>query len=179
MAQDKNALQKTKLEIGFVPITCATPLIMAHPLGFYSKQGLSAELNKTAGWALIRDKMINSQYDATHFFSLISPAISIGLGSNQTPMNVATIQNINGQAITMSIRHKDNRDPKNWKSCKFGIPFRYSMHNFLLRYFLARHGLNPDTDVQLRVILMAEMVANLRGGNIDRFSALVCFPRDS
>jgi nitrate/nitrite transport system substrate-binding protein len=28
-------------------------------------------------------------------------AISMGLGSTATPMNVATIQNINGQAITM------------------------------------------------------------------------------
>lgn len=59
MAQDKNALEKTKLKIGFIPITCATPLIMAHPLGFYSKQGLSVEVTKTAGWALVRDKMIN------------------------------------------------------------------------------------------------------------------------
>ncbi len=169
MAQDKNALEKTKLKIGFIPITCATPLIMAHPLGFYNKQGLSVEVTKTAGWALIRDKMINKEYDATHFLSPMPLAISMGLGSNATPMNVATIQNINGQAITMSIRHKDNRDPKNWKGFKFGIPFDYSMHNFLLRYFLAEHGLNPDTDVQLRVIPPAEMVANLRAGNIDGF----------
>jgi nitrate/nitrite transport system substrate-binding protein len=67
------------------------------------------------------------------------------------------------------MRHKDNRDPKNWKGFKFGIPFDYSMHNFLLRYFLAEHGINPDTDVQLRVIAPPEMVANLRAGNIDGF----------
>ena len=42
---------------------------MAHPLGFYSKQGLNVEVTKTAGWALIRDKMINKEYDATHFLS--------------------------------------------------------------------------------------------------------------
>lgn len=168
-AQDKGALEKKDLKIGFIPITCATPLIMAHPLGFYSKQGLNVEVTKTAGWALIRDKMINKEYDATHFLSPMPLAISMGLGSNATPMNVATIQNINGQAITMSIRHKNNRDPKNWKGFKFGIPFDYSMHNFLLRYFLAEHGLNPDTDVQLRVIAPPEMVANLRAGNIDGF----------
>ncbi len=169
MAQDKGALEKTSLKIGFIPITCATPLIMAHPLGFYEKQGLKVEVTKTAGWALVRDKVINREYDASHFLSPMPLAISMGLGSNPTPMNVATIQNINGQAITMSIRHKDNRDPKNWKGFKFGIPFDYSMHNFLLRYFLAEHGLNPDTDVQLRVIPPAEMVANLRAGNIDGF----------
>ena len=58
MAQDKNALEKKDLKIGFIPITCATPLIMAHPLGFYRQQGLNVEVTKTAGWALIRDKML-------------------------------------------------------------------------------------------------------------------------
>lgn len=169
MAQDKTALEKTKLKIGFIPITCATPLIMAHPLGFYSKQGLDVELSKTAGWALIRDKMINKEYDATHFLSPMPLAISMGLGSNPTPMNVATIQNVNGQAITLALKHKNNRDPKNWKGFKFAIPFEYSMHNFLLRYYLAEAGLNPDTDVQLRVVPPAEMVANLKAGNIDGF----------
>jgi nitrate/nitrite transport system substrate-binding protein len=142
---------------------------MAHPLGFYQKQGLNVEVTKTAGWALIRDKMINKEYDATHFLSPMPLAISLGLGSNATPMNVATIQNINGQAITLSLKHKNNRDPKNWKGFKFAIPFEYSMHNFLLRYYLAEAGLNPDTDVQLRVVPPAEMVANLRAGNIDGF----------
>ena len=39
MAQEKGALEKKDLKIGFIPITCATPLIMAHPLGFYSEAG--------------------------------------------------------------------------------------------------------------------------------------------
>ena len=169
MAQDKGALEKKDLKIGFIPITCATPLIMAHPLGFYSKQGLNVEVVKTAGWALIRDKMLNKEYDATHFLSPMPLAISLGLGANATPMNVATIQNTNGQAITLALKHKDKRDPKDWKGFKFAVPFDYSMHNFLLRYYVAEHGLNPDTDIQIRVVPPPEMVANLRAGNIDGF----------
>ena len=170
IAQDKpGSLEKRELKIGFIPITCATPLIMADPLGFYKRQGLSVSLNKTAGWALVRDRMINKEYDASHFLSPMPVAISMGLGSVAAPMRVATIQNINGQAITLSIRHKDKRDPKQWKGFKFAIPFEYSMHNFLLRYYLAEAGLDPDKDVQLRVTPPAEMVANLRAGNIDGF----------
>jgi nitrate/nitrite transport system substrate-binding protein len=170
MAQDKKgALEKTKLKIGFIPITCATPLIMAKPLGFYDKQGLDVEVIKTAGWALIRDKMINKEYDATHFLSPMPLAISMGAGSNAVPMNVATIQNTNGQAITLHNKHKDKRDPKQWKGFKFGVPFEFSMHNFLLRYYLAEAGINPDTDVQIRVVPPPEMVANLRAGNIDGY----------
>ena len=169
MAQDKNPLEKKDLKIGFIPITCATPLIMAHPLGFYKQQGLNVDVVKTAGWALIRDKMINKEYDATHFLSPMPLAISMGVGSNPVPMEVATIQNTNGQAITLANKHKDNRDPKNWKGFKFAVPFEFSMHNFLLRYYVAEHGLNPDTDIQIRVVPPAEMVANLRAGNIDGY----------
>ena len=169
MAQEKGALEKKDLKIGFIPITCATPLIMAHPLGFYRQQGLNVEVVKTAGWALIRDKMLNKEYDATHFLSPMPLAITLGLGSNATPMNVATIQNTNGQAITLALKHKDKRDPKDWKGFKFAVPFDYSMHNFLLRYYVAEHGLNPDTDIQIRVVPPPEMVANLRAGNIDGF----------
>ncbi len=170
MAQEKGgSLEKKDLKIGFIAITCAAPLIMADPLGFYRKQGLNVALNKTAGWALIRDKMVNKEHDASHFLSPMPLAMSMGLGSNATPMRVATIQNINGQAITLHVKHKDKRDPKSWKGMKFAVPFEYSMHNFLLRYYVAEHGLNPDTDIQIRVTPPPEMVANLRAGNIDGF----------
>jgi nitrate/nitrite transport system substrate-binding protein len=96
-------------------------------------------------------------------------AISLGAGSNPVPMNVATIQNTNGQAITLHVKHKDKRDPKQWKGFKFAVPFEFSMHNFLLRYYVAEAGLNPDTDIQIRVVPPPEMVANLRAGNIDGY----------
>jgi nitrate/nitrite transport system substrate-binding protein len=169
MAQDKKPLEKTDLKIGFIAITCATPLIMADPLGFYKRQGLRVQLNKTAGWALIRDKMLNKEHDASHFLSPMPIAISQGLGSVAQPMRVATIQNINGQAITLHLKHKDKRDPKSWKGFKFAVPFEYSMHNFLLRYYVAEAGLDPDRDIQIRVTPPPEMVANLRAGNIDGF----------
>ena len=169
MAQERGSLEKKDLKLGFIAITCATPLIMAEPLGFYKQQGLNVQLNKTAGWALIRDKMLNKEHDASHFLSPMPLAISMGLGSTQVPMSVATIQNTNGQAITLHNKHKANRDPKSWKGFKFAVPFEYSMHNFLLRYYLAENGINPDTDVQIRVTPPPEMVANLRAGNIDGF----------
>lgn len=169
MAQDKGSLEKKDLKIGFIPITCASPLIMADPLGFYRKEGLNVSMMKTAGWALIRDKVLNKEYDASHMLAPMPVAISMGIGSNAAPTNVMTIQNINGQAIVLATKHKTNRDPKNWKGFKFAIPFEFSIHNLLLRYYLAEHGIDPDKDVQLRVVPPPEMVANLRAGNIDGF----------
>jgi len=164
-------LEKSKLAVGFIPITCATPIIMAHPLGFYAKQKLDVDVVKTAGWAVIRDKTLNKEYDAAHMLAPMPLAISMGLGSTATPFTVPAIENVNGQAICLAMRFKDQRDPKTWKGLKFAIPFDYSIHNYLLRYYLAESGLDPDQDVQLRVVPPPEMVANLRAGNIDGFLA--------
>jgi len=170
-AQGAGAPEKKDLKVGFIPITCATPIIMAHPMGFYSKQGLNVEVVKTAGWAVVRDKTINKEYDASHMLSPMPLAISLGLGSQPIPFAVPAIENINGQGITLAVKHRDKRDPKQWKGFKFAIPFDYSMHNYLLRYYLAEHGIDPEADVQLRVVPPPEMVANLRADNIDGFLA--------
>jgi nitrate/nitrite transport system substrate-binding protein len=162
-------IEKKDLKVGFIPITCATPIIMAKPMGFYEKQGLNVEVIKTAGWAVIRDKTINKEYDAAHMLSPMPIAITLGVGSNAIPYTAPAIENINGQAITLSIKHKDKRDPKEWKGFKFAVPFDYSIHNYLLRYYLAEHGLDPDVDVQIRALPPPEMVANLRADNIDGF----------
>ena len=161
--------EKTKLKVGFVPITCATPIIMAHPLGFYSKYGLEVDVIKTAGWAVARDKSLNKEYDASHMLTPMPLAITVGAGSTATPFLMPAVENINGQAITLAMQHKDKRDPKQWKGFKFGVPFEYSMHNFLLRYYVAEHGIDPDQDIQIRVVPPPEMVANLRAGNLDGY----------
>ncbi|MAZ19292.1 MAG: nitrate ABC transporter substrate-binding protein [Ahrensia sp.] len=161
--------EKTDLNIGFVPITCATPIIMAQPMGFYEKHGLNAQVIKTAGWAVARDKSLNGEYDASHMLTPMPLAMTLGAGSVAEPYIMPAVENINGQAIVLSNEHKDKRDPKDWKGFTFGVPFEYSMHNFLLRYYVAEHGLDPDTDIQIRVVPPPEMVANLRAGNLDGY----------
>ena len=163
------AIEKKDLKVGFIPITCGTPIIMAQPMGFYAKHGLNVEVIKTAGWAVIRDKTINKEYDAAHMLSPMPLAMTLGVGSNPIPYTAPAIENINGQAITLAIKHKDKRDPKQWKGFKFAVPFDYSMHNYLLRYYVAEHGIDPDTDIQIRAVPPPEMLANLRADNIDGY----------
>ena len=170
-AQSNGPLEKQKLKVGFIPITCATPIIMAQPLGFYAKQGLDVEVVKTAGWAVVRDKALAKEYDAAHMLSPMPLAISMGVGSNAIPWTMPAVENINGQAITLAMKHKDKRNPKDWKGFKFAVPFDYSMHNYLLRYYVAEAGLDPDKDIQIRSVPPPEMVANLRADNIDGFLA--------
>jgi nitrate/nitrite transport system substrate-binding protein len=172
LAQDKaGPPEKKDLKVGFIPITCATPIIMAEPMGFYKKHGLNVQVTKASSWAMIRDLSINGETDATHMLSPMPLAISLGVGSQSVPYVMPAIENINGQAITLATKHKAVKSPAEMKGFKFGVPFDYSMHNFLLRYYLAEGGVDPDKDVQIRAVPPPEMVANLRAGNLDGYLA--------
>lgn len=170
MAQAAGAPEKRDLKIGFIPITCATPIIMAHPMNFYSRHGLNVEVIRTAGWAVIRDRAIAREYDAAHMLAPMPVAMSLGVGVAQPqPFAVAAIENINGQAITLATKHRERRNPRDWRGFRFAVPFDFSIHNYLLRHYLAEHGIDPDRDVQIRAVPPPEMVANLRADNIDGF----------
>src|SRR2546422_1448867 len=170
LAQDKpGPLEKRDLKIGFIPITCATPIIMAEPMCLYKKHGLAAQVVKASSWAMIRDLSINGETDATHMLSPMPLAISLGVGSQSVPYVMPAVENINGQAITLHEKHKGVKSAAEMKGFKFGVPFDYSMHNFLLRYVLAEGGVDPDKDVQIRAVPPPEMVANLRAGNLDGY----------
>lgn len=162
--------ERTDLSVGFVPITCATPIIMAEPMGFYERYGLNVEVVKTAGWAVARDMSLSGEYDASHMLTPMPLAITLGAGSTATPFLMPAVENINGQAIVLHNDHRDkHEDVSSWEGMVFGVPFEYSMHNFLLRYYVAEHGLDPDRDIQIRVVPPPEMVANLRAGNLDGY----------
>jgi nitrate/nitrite transport system substrate-binding protein len=127
-----------------VPITCATPIIMAQPLGFYEKYGLDVDVIKTAGWAVARDKSLAGEYDASHMLTPMPLAMTLGAGSVAVPYIMPRSRTSTARPSCCTNEHKDKRDPKQWKGFKFGVPFDYSMHNFLLRYYVAEHGLDPD-----------------------------------
>ena len=80
-AVDVSNLEKTDLKIGFIPITCATPIIMSEPLGFYEKYGFNAEVVKMPSWGAVRDSAIAGELDAYHMLAPMPIAMTLGLGS--------------------------------------------------------------------------------------------------
>jgi len=163
-------IEKPELNIGFIPITCATPIIMAQPMGFYEKHGLKGtKVVKAAGWAMIRDWAVSKQVDCAHMLSPMPLALTLGAGANPTPSYMPAVENLNGQAITLHIKHKAVKEPKDMRGFTFCVPFDYSIHNLLLRYYLAEGGVDPDKEVKIRVVPPPEMVANLKAQNVDGY----------
>jgi nitrate/nitrite transport system substrate-binding protein len=96
-AEIPSNLEKTDLQIGFIPITCATPIIMSEPLGFYSKYGFNAKVVKMPSWGAVRDSAIAGELDAYHMLAPMPIAMTLGLGSASFGVKLASIENVNGQ----------------------------------------------------------------------------------
>ena len=143
---------------------------MAQPMGFYAKHGLNVEVIKTAGWAVIRDKTHqqgirrrpHAVADAARDHARRRLATRSPTRCRRSRTSTARPSRSRSSTRTSAIR-------SHWKGFKFAVPFDYSMHNYLLRYYLAEHGIDPDQDVQIRAVPPPEMVANLRADNIDGF----------
>jgi nitrate/nitrite transport system substrate-binding protein len=171
VAQEKRPLEKTDLSIGFITITCCTPLAVADSLGMFRDSGLDVELVRTPGWPQVRERLQTGQYDGSQVLSPMPLAMSLGLHGDAHPTALALIQNNNGNSLTLALKHRDKRDPKSWKGMTFGIPFEISMQNMLLRYFVAEHGLEPGKDITIKVVPPPEMVENLKAEILDGFFA--------
>lgn len=169
IAQERKPLEKTRLNVGFLPITCATPLIYGEQLGSYAKEGLQVSLQKIAGINLIRDKMINGELDVSQQVMPVALTMTAGVGGTTQSIKVLTILNQNGNSLVLANKHKDNRDPKKWKGFVFAVPFEQSHQAMQLRNYLAAAGLDPDKDATYRIVPPTEYVSSLRVGGIDGF----------
>ena len=164
------ALEKSNLKVAFLPITCATPIIMSKPLGIYEKHGLDVELMKYSSWSVVRDAAIAGELDAYHMLAPMPIAMSLGLGSTPFSVKLASIENNNGQGIAVAKKHLGNvNGPADFKGMTIGIPYDYSSHNLLLRYYLATGGLDPDNDVKLLILPPPDAIAKMSTGQIDAF----------
>jgi nitrate/nitrite transport system substrate-binding protein len=163
-------IEKTELTVGFIPITCASPIINAKSLGVYAKHGLNVKLKKYSGWADLWGSYVAGEIDATHMLAPMPLAIHHGYAAGKVGTRLSLITNTNGQAITLANKHFGAvREPADLRGFVLAIPFEFSVHNLLLRHYLGTGGLDPDLDVDLRVMRPADMVANLLTGNIDGY----------
>lgn len=183
------APEKKDLKIGFIPLTDCAALVIAKEKGFFAKHGLNVELSKEASWANVRDKMTVGELDASHMLAAMPIASTLGVGSTKKEMLALMALGQNGDAITVSNKMYDAMmaaDPaatkkgsavalkkviasKSMGVPEFGMTFPTGTHNYHVRYWMAAGGVNPDTDVALKVVPPPQMVANMTAGNIDGY----------
>ncbi|MFM7635960.1 MAG: nitrate ABC transporter ATP-binding protein [Cyanobacteriota bacterium] len=177
-----NGLEKVNLSIGFIPLTDCAPLVVAREKGFFLRHGLEqVELRREANWKTLENHLRQGVLDAAQMVAGLPYAMTLGL-RGQEPLAMATALTLsrNGNAITLHRRFheagvSEAAGLKRWitahpeKRPVFAMVHPASMHNLILRAWLASAGIDPDRDVELIVIPPPQMVATLRAGTIDGF----------
>lgn len=178
----RHGLEKVNLEIGFVPLTACAPLVVAKEKGFFEKHGLDeVTLVRETSWRGVVDGIVGGYLDSAQMPAGMPTWLTTG-GHDNTPLPMVSALTMtrNGNAITLSKAlydrgiyslesfHQVLRETVEQRHT-LGMVHPSSMHNILLRYWLAAGGIHPDQDVTLTTIPPAQMVADLKAGIIDGY----------
>lgn len=182
--------ETTSVDLGFIALTDAAPLIVAKEKGFFAKQGMTGvELKKQTSWAVTRDNLelggARGGIDGAHILSPMPYLLTTGAISKSrqpVPMFILARLNTNGQAISASNAFKNKfqlKGPgiakavaeKNKSGDKFKAAITYpgGTHDLWMRYWLAANGVDPNKQADLVVIPPPQMVANMQSGTMDVF----------
>jgi len=179
---------------GFIPLLDCAPLVVASECGFAQNEGIELTLVRETSWANIRDRIVVGHFDVAHMLGPMAVASTLGIGHLKVPIVAPFSFGLGGNAITVSLalwrdmtlhgagvsaspavqgaalkqvvaeRMASKRPP-----LTFAMVYPFSSHNYLLRYWLASCGIDPDQDVRLVVLPPPLLVDAMREGQIDGF----------
>ncbi|VAX24380.1 ABC transporter, substrate-binding protein (cluster 10, nitrate/sulfonate/bicarbonate), partial [hydrothermal vent metagenome] len=126
------------LKIGYIPITDAAPLLIAHSTGMFKRAGITtAEPVQIPGWSELSMAFAQGAFNLSH---LLSPIPLYLRYAKNIPVKVVAWDHVNNSALT--VRQKDDiHEIKDLAGKKIAIPFWYSVHNVILQYALRQSGL--------------------------------------
>jgi nitrate/nitrite transport system substrate-binding protein len=177
----------SRVHLGYIPLTDAAPLVVALERGHFARYGLDVTLARQPSWATLRDKLAVGHLDGAHLLAPMAlactlgvegvpqrliAALSLGLGGNAITVadnlyrdmqSASAGQPVSVQALAQVIarRRAAGADP-----LTFATVYPTSNHTYLLRYWLAAGGIDPDRDIRLVVVPPPQMVQRLRQGDI-------------
>ena len=127
-----------QLRIGYLPITDAAPLLIAHAAGLYQPGVVSsAKPVLFRSWASLAEAFITRQVDAVHMLMPMAIQLRFFLGS---AVRVLGWNHTNGSALTVA---PNINDLGQLAGTQVAIPFWWSIHNIILQELLRAHGLVP------------------------------------
>jgi len=133
-AQDADA----PVKIGYLPITDATPLLVAHNNGLFEAEGLKAEKPVLLrSWAQVIEAFISGQVNVIH---LLSPMTVWARFGSKAPAKVVAWNHVSGSGLTVLPEINAVAD---LGGKTVAIPFWYSIHNVVLQALLKENGLTP------------------------------------
>lgn len=164
------------VRMGYLPIVDATPLLVAHALGYFEEEGLQVEKpRRIKGWSTLTRGFAGGHFNLVH---LLKPIPVWMRYNNHFPVKIMAWAHTNGSAILVGEK-TGIEDFKDLGGRKIAVPYWYSMHNIILQEGLRQAGIRPVVDTGepissdscgLQVIPPSLMVKSLAVGSIDGFS---------
>ena len=170
------------LDLGFVPLLDAAPLLIAERMGFAAEERLHLRLHPARSWSQLRDMLSSGHIAAAQMLSAVPIAGRLGLGGAAVDFETPLVLSLGGQVIGVSaglaqaLRDQghapDFTDAAAARAAllrarpsgiRFGVPFPFSMHAELLHLWLGGPGLTTVT------VPPARMAEALISGEIEAF----------
>lgn len=160
------------VKIGYLPITDATPLLVAHANGYFEAEGLEAEKPVLLrSWAQMLEAFLSGQVNVVH---LLTPMTVWARYGSKAPAKVVAWNHMSGSALTVTPSVNSLQD---LGGTTVAIPFHYSVHNVVLQHMLRQAGLRVTLgnkklaadEVRLVVMAPADMTPALASQRISAF----------
>ncbi len=172
------------LDLGFVALTDAAPLVVAKHRGLFAEEGVDVSLHREVSWATIRDKVATGVFQGAHMLAPLAIAGRLGVGSEAFGLIAPMSLNAHGAAVGVSAalaaemgdasaaglaRAAAKRLGRGEPTITFATVFPFSMHGYMLRYWAASAGLDPDRDIRIVTAPPTSMLGRLKSGGVDGF----------
>ncbi len=164
------------VRIGYLPITDATPLLVAHALGFFEEEGLKvAKPTLIKGWETLVRGFTEGHFNLVH---LLKPIPVWMRYNNAFPIKIMAWAHVNGSAIVVGDQ-SGIQEFADFSGKRMAIPYWYSMHNIIFQAGLRQAGIRPMVDkggevpagfCTLKVIPPPLMVKSLITHTIDGYT---------
>jgi len=169
------ATQDDVVRIGYLPITDATALLVAHAKGYFQEEGLkAAKPTLIRGWSPLVEGFSANKFNLVH---LLKP-IPVWMRYNKFPVKIMAWAHTNGSGLVVG-KHTKIEDFSQLGGSQIAIPYWYSMHNIVLQIALRANGLIPvikpqtakigPKEVNLQVMPPPDMPAGLAARKIDGY----------
>lgn len=126
------------VRIGYLPITDATPLLVAHNNGLFEAEGIRSERPVLLrSWAQVIEAFISGQVNVIH---LLSPMTVWARYGSKVPAKVVAWNHVGGSGLTVA---PEISEVKQLGGKSIAVPFWYSIHNVVVQQLLRDAGLTP------------------------------------
>ncbi len=175
----------SRVDIGYVPLLDAAPLVIAAEMGFAAEEQLDLVLHQEVSWAALRDRLIWGRYHAAHMLAPVVIAQTAGVGVGDVALDALMVLSVNGDMIGATPElarriagaggHFDDAGATGralaaaaeGRRLRLGKPFPLSMHSALVDYWLSATGLGDR--VSLVTVPPPRMARAMADGEIDAF----------